>query len=106
MWTDSPWLSTATLTGIPVAGDDIAIARTVVNLKRLRHPRRRLARANHKQASFGLLRQVIGKHFHRVGLGDRGLEKGSVEYKGRRDSESRDIALDDLAAFLKDTIRL
>lgn len=43
---------------------------------------------------------------HRVVVGDRGLEKGSVEYKGRRDSESRDIALDDLAAFLKDTIRL
>lgn len=43
---------------------------------------------------------------HRIVVGDRGLEKGSVEYKGRRDSESQDIALADIASFLKKTIRL
>jgi len=42
---------------------------------------------------------------HRVVVGDRGLEKGSIEYKGRRDSDSQDIALDDIVEFLKNTIR-
>jgi len=32
---------------------------------------------------------------HRLVLGDKGLAKGAVEYKGRRDKEPRDIALDD-----------
>lgn len=42
---------------------------------------------------------------HRIVLGDRGLEKGMVEYKGRRDTESTDIALDDIIQFIKDKIK-
>ncbi|MCK4865098.1 MAG: proline--tRNA ligase [Gammaproteobacteria bacterium] len=38
---------------------------------------------------------------HRIVIGDRGLEKGMVEYKGRRDSENTDIALDDILQFIK-----
>jgi prolyl-tRNA synthetase len=33
---------------------------------------------------------------HRVVIGDRGLKEGLVEYKGRRDSDSQDIALDQI----------
>ncbi|OOZ41404.1 proline--tRNA ligase [Solemya pervernicosa gill symbiont] len=39
---------------------------------------------------------------HRVVLGERGLDSGMVEYKGRNDSDSRDIPLSDLVAFLKE----
>jgi len=38
---------------------------------------------------------------HRIVVGDRGLEKGTIEYKGRRDTENQDIQIDDLMAFLK-----
>jgi len=41
---------------------------------------------------------------HRIVIGDRGLEKGMVEYKGRRDSDNTDIALDDIVQFLKDKL--
>jgi len=37
---------------------------------------------------------------HRIVVGDRGLEKGGVEYKGRRDAENQDIELDKLMHFL------
>ena len=37
---------------------------------------------------------------HRIVIGDRGLERGVVEYKGREDPESQDIALTDIMAFL------
>lgn len=37
---------------------------------------------------------------HRLVVGDRGLENGTVEYKGRRDSESVNIAFDNLKNFL------
>jgi len=37
---------------------------------------------------------------HRVVVGDRGLEKGTLEYKGRRDENSQDIETDSLMAFL------
>ena len=42
---------------------------------------------------------------HRIVLGDRSLEKGIVEYKGRRDTESTDVALDDIIRFIKDKIQ-
>jgi len=42
---------------------------------------------------------------HRIVLGDRSLEKGMVEYKGRRDTESTDVALDDIIRFIKDKIQ-
>ena len=38
---------------------------------------------------------------HRIVLGERGLDKGMVEYKGRRDSESQDIALDNIVEYLQ-----
>ncbi len=42
---------------------------------------------------------------HRVVIGERGLKSGSVEYKGRRDSENQDIPLEQLMAFLGDRIK-
>ena len=41
---------------------------------------------------------------HRIVLGERGLEKGLVEYKGRRDIDNTDIALDDIVQFIKDKL--
>ena len=41
---------------------------------------------------------------HRLVLGDRGLDKGVVEYKGRRDSEPREVAFEGLIEFLKQHI--
>ncbi len=38
---------------------------------------------------------------HRVVVSDRGLESGRLEYRGRRDSESSDFALDDAVGFLR-----
>ncbi|HHM04643.1 MAG TPA: proline--tRNA ligase [Gammaproteobacteria bacterium] len=42
---------------------------------------------------------------HRLVLGERGLDKGEVEYKARRDSDSRLIPLAGLAEFLKSQLR-
>ena len=38
---------------------------------------------------------------HRIVVGDRGLEKGCIEYKSRRSEDKQDIPLDDLFSFLK-----
>jgi len=38
---------------------------------------------------------------HRLVLGERGLDAGSVEYKGRRDQDTQDIPLDQLLDFLR-----
>ena len=38
---------------------------------------------------------------HRIVLGDRSLEKGLVEYKGRRDKDNTDVAFDDIVQFMK-----
>ena len=38
---------------------------------------------------------------HRVVFSEKGLDKGEVEYKGRRDSENQYIPLDQIVAFLK-----
>ncbi len=37
---------------------------------------------------------------HRLVLGERGLDSGEIEYKGRRDSESQNIPLDGVMDFL------
>ncbi|MEN8261606.1 MAG: proline--tRNA ligase, partial [Pseudomonadota bacterium] len=37
---------------------------------------------------------------HRVVLGDRGLDSAMVEYRGRRDTESREIPMGEIIAFL------
>lgn len=39
---------------------------------------------------------------HRIVLGDRGLDSGNVEYRARTDSESQDIALENIVAFIKE----
>lgn len=41
---------------------------------------------------------------HRIVIGEKGLDAGTVEYKHRRDENSRDIPANDLMAFLKQTI--
>ena len=37
---------------------------------------------------------------HRVVIGDRGLDDGKVEYKGRADEDSQDMPVADIAAHL------
>lgn len=41
---------------------------------------------------------------HRIVVGDSGLEKGTVEYKYRRDADNKDIELDSLSAFIKENV--
>ena len=43
---------------------------------------------------------------HRLVMGEKGLDAGTIEYKGRRDSESQDIAYSDLINFLKEKIKI
>lgn len=43
---------------------------------------------------------------HRIIIGDRGLESGSIEYKGRTDDEKQDIPIDDIVAFLQEKIQI
>jgi len=43
---------------------------------------------------------------HRIVIGDRGLEAGSIEYKGRRDAEKQEIAAADILTFLQSRITL
>jgi prolyl-tRNA synthetase len=42
---------------------------------------------------------------HRVVVGDRGLEAGRLEYRGRRDAESQEFALDDALDFIRARLR-
>jgi prolyl-tRNA synthetase len=41
---------------------------------------------------------------HRVVIGERGLATGNAEYKGRRDAAPRDVALAQVAAFLRERL--
>lgn len=43
---------------------------------------------------------------HRLVVGERGLDKGTVEYKGRRDESARDLPLDELISFLRERLAL
>lgn len=38
---------------------------------------------------------------HRIVLGERGLDKGTAEYKGRRDAQSTDLPLQEITGFLR-----
>jgi prolyl-tRNA synthetase len=38
---------------------------------------------------------------HRVVFSEKGLDAGTVEYKGRRDAESTDIAIDEIITLIK-----
>ena len=42
---------------------------------------------------------------HRLVIGERSLKEGMVEYKGRSDAQSQNIALDDLLPFLTNQLR-
>ncbi|MEJ2059789.1 MAG: proline--tRNA ligase [Gammaproteobacteria bacterium] len=42
---------------------------------------------------------------HRVVLGERGLDAGEVEYKGRRDTDSMQVPMAELIGFLKDRLK-
>ncbi|MFR0688656.1 proline--tRNA ligase [Enterobacterales bacterium AE_CKDN230030158-1A_HGKHYDSX7] len=42
---------------------------------------------------------------HRIVVSERGLDEGTLEYKGRRDAESQPVALSDLQAFITGKIR-
>lgn len=39
---------------------------------------------------------------HRLVLGERGLDAGTIEYRGRQDTENQDILLDSVIEFLKE----
>ncbi len=41
---------------------------------------------------------------HRIVIGDRGLEGGTVEYRNRREAENQHIAMDKLDAFISENI--
>ena len=43
---------------------------------------------------------------HRLVIGDRGLEAGSIEYKGRRDAEKQEVAVTEVVEFLKARINI
>jgi prolyl-tRNA synthetase len=42
---------------------------------------------------------------HRIVIGDRGLEAGTIEYKGRRDAEKQEINVNDIVKFLKAQVK-
>ena len=42
---------------------------------------------------------------HRIVVGEKGLDAGTLEYKGRRDAESRDIAQSGLLDFLAGVVK-
>lgn len=42
---------------------------------------------------------------HRLVVGDRGLEAGSIEYKGRQDSDKTEVPTDDVLSFLAQRIQ-
>ena len=42
---------------------------------------------------------------HRIVVGDRSLEAGSIEYKGRRDAEKQEIPVNDIVDFLKANVK-
>ncbi len=43
---------------------------------------------------------------HRLVLGDKGLAKGVIEYKGRRDKAAREVPLGQIINTLRETIKL
>ncbi|HSC67268.1 MAG TPA: proline--tRNA ligase [Cellvibrio sp.] len=43
---------------------------------------------------------------HRIVVGDRGLEAGSIEYKGRRDAEKQEIPVSEIFNFLKTNVKV
>ena len=42
---------------------------------------------------------------HRLVIGEKGLAKGTVEYKGRRDKQAREVPLNQIMSTLRETIK-
>jgi prolyl-tRNA synthetase len=42
---------------------------------------------------------------HRIVVGERGIEAGRLEYRGRRDTESQEFAPEDAHAFIRSRLR-
>src|SRR3989344_6227297 len=42
---------------------------------------------------------------HRLVLGDKGLAKGVIEYKGRRDKRAREVPLDQIISALREVVK-
>ncbi len=42
---------------------------------------------------------------HRIVLGDKGLDSGTIEYRARTDKESQEVALDSVIEFLQEKLR-
>ncbi len=43
---------------------------------------------------------------HRLVISDRGIKNGTLEYKGRRDSDSTDVTIDEALSFLREKLGL
>ncbi len=43
---------------------------------------------------------------HRIVIGEKGLDKGMLEYKGRKNSEKQDVPADTIIEFLSDRIKI
>jgi len=43
---------------------------------------------------------------HRITIGDRSLANGKVEYKNRRESEAKELGVDEIVAFLRSTLQV
>jgi len=41
---------------------------------------------------------------HRLVIGDRGLDKGEIEYKGRRDKKPQYVPMDNVIAFIQEKL--
>ena len=41
---------------------------------------------------------------HRLVVGDKGLAKGTVEYKGRRNNQAREVQLDQIIRYMQETV--
>ena len=41
---------------------------------------------------------------HRIVIAERGMDNGVLEYKGRRDADKTDVAVDEVMAFIKERI--
>ncbi len=41
---------------------------------------------------------------HRIVISDRSLDEGSLEYKGRRDTDKTDVPIDQIIAFMQDKL--
>ncbi|WP_287961848.1 His/Gly/Thr/Pro-type tRNA ligase C-terminal domain-containing protein, partial [Alcanivorax sp.] len=39
---------------------------------------------------------------HRIVIAERGMDNGVLEYKGRRDADKTEVAMDEIVAFLKE----